>query len=105
MVFYILTAVVFIAELVIAIAIMLHLLRLDKMFCEYGSLIKELQPKIKEIMELCTKISEQMLEFAPIIVNNIKSTVLGIILGQIKNLVTGLTFWIVKREVQKHFEN
>jgi hypothetical protein len=96
------TAVVFMAELVLAFALIMYLLKLSKMFNKYTSIISELNPKIKEIMELCRKISEQMLEFAPIIVNTIKNTIRDIIIGQIKNLVSALTFWVVKGNVEKH---
>ena len=102
MVFYILTSVVFIAELVIAIALIFHLLKLSKMFNEYSSLITEINPKIREIMRLCNKISEQMLEFAPIIVNSIRDCIRNIFIEQIKNLISAFTFWAVKKEVERH---
>lgn len=102
MLFYFLISIVFIAEIVITVAIILHLLKLDKSLIKYNSFIKELKPDIKDIMQTAKKISEQLVELAPIIVNSIKSTITNIIMSQIKNILAGLTFWIVKKEVEKH---
>lgn len=102
MVFYILTSIVFIAELIIAGTILIYLFKTSKLLNEYNSLLTELKPKIKDLLNTCTKISEQLVELAPIFVEKIKSFFMNIIIGQFKNALAGLTFWLVKTEVEKH---
>ncbi len=101
MVFYILTSIVFIAELIITAAVLIGLFKADKLLREYNSLTKELNPKINDLMKTVTKISEQIAELSPIIAENIRSFFINLILGQIKSLLGGLTFWLVKKEVEK----
>lgn len=102
MVFYILISIVFIAELIITYAILSSLYKVNKSLVEYNSLISELKPKIGELFKIGTKISEQMIELAPIVVENIRSMVMNMIIGQLKSALAGLTFWLVKTEVEKH---
>ena len=102
MVFYILTSIVFIAELIIAAAILIYLFKADKLLREYNSLIKELNPKISDLMKTITKISEQIAELSPVIAENIRSFFVNLLIGQLKSILGGLTFWLVKREVEKH---
>ena len=101
MVFYFLTGIVFIAEIIIAVTITANLIKLDKNFCLYNKLLDEIKPKLKDILSIIKKISEQMVELAPIITAKIKSIFIGIIKDQLKGILAGLTFWIVKQEVEK----
>jgi len=102
MLFYFLISIVFIAEIVIAFATVTGLFKLNKVVNEYNSFIKETQPLIKDIMVTSRKLSEQFAELAPIIVKKIKSTLTNIIAGQLKSALGAITFWLVKKEVEKH---
>ena len=101
MIFYFLISIVFIAELIIAITLVLNLIKLDKVFIKYNELLDSAKPSIKELLITVRKISEQLVEFAPIIVENIKSALINIVMGQVKNTIGALTFWLVKKEVEK----
>ena len=102
MIFYFLISIVFIAEIIIALAILLNLYKFDKTINEYNSLAEELKPLINDMLETTRKISEKLLEAAPKIVNKIKASVTDIIMGQLKGMLGALTFWLVKKEVEKH---
>ena len=101
MIFYFLISIVFIAELIIAFALILNLMKLDKTFIKYNELIDCAKSSIKELLITIRKISEQLVEFAPMIVENIKLALTNIIIGQVKNALGALTFWLVKKEVEK----
>lgn len=101
MVFYFLIGIVFIAEIIIAGAIVINLVKIDKMICLYDQILEEIKPKIKEILSIVRKISEQMIEFAPIIAEKIKSVFINMLKDQLKSLLAGLTFIAVKKEVEK----
>ena len=102
MVFYILTTIVFIAELIIAAAILIHLTKISKLFNEYNTLLDELKPTISDLLKTFTEISEQAVKLAPIVAETIKSVLMNMVMGQIKSVLAGLTFWLVKTEVEKH---
>ena len=102
MVFYFLISIVFIAEVIIALALVLNLVKLDKIFVEYNEVLNSVKPSIKELLITVRKISEQMIEISPMIVKQIKSTIVDIIMGQLKSFIGTLTFILVKKEVEKH---
>ena len=102
MIFYFLITIVFIAEIIIATAIILTLVKFDKQIKLYNDILNEVKPSIKSVVELVRKISEQFLELAPTVEKNIKAFVSDMVIGQLKSLLGGLTFWLVKREVEKH---
>ena len=102
MIFYILISIVFIAELIIAGTILISLYKVNNRLVEYNSLVEELKPKIGDLFKIGTKISEQLIELAPIIVETIKSAVMNMVIGQLKSALAGVTFWLVKTEVEKH---
>ncbi len=104
MVFSFLIFIVFIAEIVITSAIILHLCKIDKNLIKYNLLISDVQPALKDIMITSRKLSEQLLELAPIIVNSVKSAVMNLITNQLKNFAGALTFLLVKKEIEKHAE-
>ena len=64
MIFTILISIVFIAEIIITIALVKSLKNFDKKVCELNNTIILLKPQIKDISELSRKISEQLKEFA-----------------------------------------
>ena len=102
MLFYFLISIVFIAELIIAFTIIIGLLNFDKSINLYNSFIEQAKPDIKDIMLSCRKLSEQLIKLAPIAVNKIKAFITNLILGQLKSALGALTFWMVKKEVEKH---
>ena len=102
MLFYFLISIVFMAELIIAISLIICLFKLSAKFSEYNSFLDQAKPSIKELMITVRKISEQLTELAPMFVKQIKSIISNIIMGQIKSTLGALTFWLVKKEVEKH---
>ena len=102
MIFYFLISIVFIAEIIITIALAVSILKLDKIFVEYNSIISDAKPMLKDILETCNQISEKCLELAPTIVNTVKNMFNNIIIGHVKSIIGALTFWLVKKEVEKH---
>ena len=102
MVFYFLISIVFIAEVIIGLFLVITMVKADKEVLKYNAVIEEVKPSVKEVMVLAKKISAQLVELAPTIVISIKSVVTNIIIGQLKNTLGALTFWLVKKEVEKH---
>lgn len=102
MLFYFLTIIVFIAEIIIALAIVFHLIKFDKVLNKYNVFLVETKPLIKDMAQTVRKISERYLEMMPKIVDKLKLFVTNIIKDQLKGLVGALTFWLVKKEVEKH---
>jgi len=102
MLFYFLISIVFISELIIFLAVILYLKKLDKKVIEFDSFLTDIKPAVKEMFETVKKISEEILRVSPIIVEKIKSSVVDIVMGQLKSLAGALTFWLVKKEVEKH---
>lgn len=72
MLFTILISIVFIAEVIIAVALIRAILRLDKAIYEVNDTVVLAQDGIKDISELVHKISEQMVDLANDYVNRIK---------------------------------
>ncbi len=101
MVFYFLISIVFIAEVIIALFVITNLVKLDKILNSANIFLEEVKPKIKDIMQIVRKLSEQMIELAPIVRGKIKSVINKMVIDQLKSLLAGLTFWIVKTEVEK----
>ena len=102
MIFYFLISIVFIAEVIIALSLIINLVKADKKIIECNSFVDEAKPSIKGIMEISRKISEQFTEFAPMIVDKVKAIVRDVLMGQLKSLIGTATFWLVKKEVEKH---
>ena len=101
MVFNLLISIVFIAELIITAAILLQIRKLDKAVLLWNEFLSDIKPNLSEILETFRKISEQMIEAAPIFINVIKDFFAKLVVGQLKGILTGLTFWLVKKEVEK----
>ena len=106
MVFYVLISVVFIAELVIAWAVISHFIKWGKTFREVSNFLEEARPQIKSIIETNRKISEQLVELAPIWVDNVKNAFTNFALKNIKSLlVSSLCFVIGKKIGNKMLKN
>jgi len=101
MVFYFLISIVFIAEVIIALFVITNLVKLDKFVRSANTFLEEVKPKIKDIMQIVRKLSEQMIKLAPIVREKIKSVIGKMVVDQLKSLLAGFTFWIVKSEVEK----
>ena len=102
MIFYFLISIVFIAEIIIACTIIFYLVKFDKIFLKYNSLLDDTKPIIKDIMETYRNLSEEFLKLAPVAVSKMKVLISGMIMGQLKNAIGAFTFWLVKKEVEKH---
>ncbi len=102
MIYYFLISIVFLAELIIALTLVISLVKLDRKVNDINNFLDEAQPSIKKILILMRQISKQLLILAPIFVRQIKSFISDLIMGQVKSLAGGLTFWLVKKEVEKH---
>ena len=89
MIFYFLISIVFIAEIIIAIFLFFYFAKWSKIFRETSQFITEINPKIKDIMEIGTKISEQMPEMASVYVEKVKNFSAKILLDNIKGLLVG----------------
>ena len=102
MLFYFLISIVFIAEIVIAFALITSLIKFDKKIKFFNIFLDDAKPSIKELMITLRKLSKQFLELSPMIVKQIKTCFTDLIMGQIKSLAGALTFWLVKKEVERH---
>ena len=74
MIFTILTAVVFIAELIIANTLISKLRKIDNAICTMSATVTELKPSIKAVGSLVKNISAQYVEFAYDFVLMVKSS-------------------------------
>ena len=102
MLFYFLISIVFIAELIITLAIVLHLIRLDKEINKYNLFIEEVKPLIKEMLHTTRQLSEEFLKLVPKFVDKVKLFALNFVKDQLKSFVGAIVFWLVKTEVEKH---
>ena len=99
MVFVILISIVFIAELIIAFTVVSNLVKLDKRINESILFLEEAKPKLKELLEIVKKISEQLLELIPVWIENLKQQRDKIILNQTRSLISGILFWSINIKV------
>ena len=95
MIYTFLITIVFIAELIIAITILIQLLKLDNSLIRANDFVSEAKPKIEEIAKLVTGISEQLAELAPEWVEKFKAARNKIILNQIESIMTGFLVWSI----------
>ena len=102
MIFYFLISVVFIAEVIIAIALLIGLVKADKILLKYNEIVDETRPSVKSVMILVRKISKQLVELAPILTEQIKKFLVDSLMSQLKSMLGAVTFWLVKKEVEKH---
>ena len=102
MIFYFLVSIVFIAEIVLTIFLLGILHKLDKNIIKYNALLNDLNPSIKDILNTYQDLSHELLKLAPIVTSKVKNIVKDIVVGQLKSIVGAFTFWLVKKEVEKH---
>ena len=72
MVYTFLISIVFIAEIIIAITVIQNLLKLDKTIISFDETLTTVKPSLKDVCELCTKISGQSVEFSKRFVDKFK---------------------------------
>ena len=101
MIFFVFSLIVFLAEVIIAVTILLNLMKWDKVFNESDKFFEEIKPKVKEIAGLCRKLSEQLVELAPIWVDNTKEKLIKLALCQSKNILAGILACIISKQVEK----
>lgn len=104
MIFTLFTAIVFIAEVIIAFTIIFHLIKLDKYFIEASEFIAAAKPKINDISGLAKGISEQMAELVPIWIDNLKDLRNKIILAKLESLMSAFLFWSINIKVMRKFK-
>ena len=105
MIFYFLITVVFIAEIIITVTIIINLLKLDRIFISCNSFIEEVNPTLNELLVAYRKISEQLVSYAPIFVEQIKAFAVKLFVDQLKNMLGALTFCLVKNVTEKHIHS
>ena len=103
MIFKIFITIVFISELIIAFAIIINLLKLNKLIVKMNSAIEVSKPTIKDIAELIKKISAQMISISETYVDKFNKEKEKFILNQVKNLMTTLLFWKINIKILKIF--
>lgn len=103
MIFTLFTAIVFIAEVIIAFTIIFHLIKLDKFFIEASEFISEAKPKIKDISGLARGIAEQMAELAPMWIESLRRLRNKIVLAKLESLIAAFLFWSINIKVMKKF--
>lgn len=104
MIFTLFTAIVFIAEVIIAFTIIFHLIKLDKYFIETSEFINAAKPKIKDISRLAKGISEQMAELVPIWIDHLRDLRNKIILAKLESLMSAILFWSINIKIMRKFK-
>ena len=102
MIYTFLISIVFIAEIIIAVAIINFLVRVDKKILAMDNNLLEMRPKISDISELARKISEQIQILAKDYVEKIKEDSEELLLRRLSKILMGLlvlnlNFKIVKQ--------
>lgn len=99
MIFAIFTTIIFIAELIIAIWLIVTLFKIDRAINNVNSSLTELRPKIKSLMELIHAISDQIMELAPIWVENFYKKRNEFLIIQAKKLLISAIFLLVDMKI------
>ena len=102
MIYTFLISIVFIAELIITITILQNLIKLDKAVISLDETLVEMKPSIKDIGDLCRKISEQWVIISQNFVDRTKQDAEDIMLKRLSKvlmslLVLNLNFKFVKK--------
>ena len=103
MVYTILISIVFIAELVILVALITNLLKLDRLILSLDKTVSEAQPGICDISKLSYKISEQCVELAEDWVENYRLKQEDMTLKILNKLLIGLVLWKINSKAIKNF--
>ena len=93
MVFTILISIVFIAEIIITVALFRFLLNLDKKILDLNETIILAKPSIKDISELVEKISEQYVEMSERMVDGFRDNQERFILKQLTKFLGAILLW------------
>lgn len=87
------TIIVFIAELIICFSAVYSLIKLDKHILSTNEFLKDVNPKIKNIMELAKGISEQLPQLINLKIEDFNRAKEKFIIEQLKNLFATFLFW------------
>ena len=101
MVFKILIAIVFIAELIITATIIILLVKANKRINQTNIFINRAKPEIKSICELIRGLSEQIYELIPDWIEELQNHGKKILLEQAKSIMAGILFWSINIKVLK----
>ena len=100
MIFTFFICIVFVAEIIIALTIILSLLSFNKKIIEFNRALYESKDQIKEIMQLLYKLSEQLSEFADLAVDKIKDCIYDILAKYFKSVFSGVLLWSIKTQLK-----
>ena len=103
MIFTFLITIVFIAELIITLAVMMALLRLDKKVLEADSTLDLLKPELKEVCKLVKNISSQVRELSIRFVEKVKEHNDNLWTAQFVKLLSGILLWKLNIKFIKKF--
>ena len=100
MIFVFFLSIVFIAELIIAIFAITKLLQWNKKIIDFNRLLNKNNPKIKEIMVLVHKLSEQMIDIANMAVDKTKDYAFEFLAKQLKSILTTALVFKIKSQLK-----
>ena len=103
MIFTLLITIVFIAELIITLAVMIALLRLDKKVLEADSTLELLKPELKEVCKLVKNSSSQVRELSIRFVEKVKEHNDNLWTAQFVKLLSGILLWKLNIKFIKKF--
>ncbi len=101
MIFIFFIAIVFIAELIIAFALILNLIKIDSFINRTNDIIIETKPKIQEIMVLVHGISGQVRELTPMWVEKFRKIRNNFVRKQLESLMSSILFWGINIKLMK----
>jgi len=93
MLYIFLVTIVFIAEIIILVTILRALWKFDKILIMVDETVSEAKPKIKDISELVSKISEQLVELSEDIKNKVKKQEEDVAIKFLNKMLVALLLW------------
>mgnify|MGYP004650486609 CR=1 FL=1 len=103
MIFTFLITIVFIAEIIIAISVILNLLRLDKAVLNLSETIDVINPEVKEICTLGRKISFQLKELSQRFTEKVKDEREKFLTDKLVSVLLGALVWKMNIKAIKKF--
>lgn len=103
MIFTFLITIVFIAEIIIAISVILNLLRLDKAVLNLNETIEVINPEVKEICTLGRKISSQLKELSQRFTEKVKDEREKFLTDKLVSVLLGALVWKMNIKAIKKF--
>lgn len=103
MIFTFLITIVFIAEIIIAISVILNLLRLDKAVLNLSETIDLINPEVKEICTLGRKISFQLKELSQRFTQKVKDEREKFLTDKLVSVLLGALVWKMNIKAIKKF--